>query len=84
MQDEEEIFEIAVKINQGLEPLTFTITAFDDGSTPEHVTNFKVTRDKEIIGTLRPDAGNCWKLVEGNMDEEQVDAIGAAIDRHYA
>lgn len=84
MKGEEEIFEIAVKINQGLEPLTFTITAYDDASTSGHVTNFTVTRDKEVIGKLRPDAENCWKLVEGDIDEEQVDAIGAAIDRHYA
>jgi hypothetical protein len=81
---EEEIFEIAVKVNPGLEPLTFTIVAYDDITTPEHVLNFKVTRDKKTLCILRPDADHCWHSIEGEMGQEQVDAIGAAIDGHYA
>jgi hypothetical protein len=84
MKEEEEIFEIAVDINHGLEPLTFNISPFEDTRTPENVLNFKVMRDKKTIAVLRPDADHCWKLLEGNMDQEQVDAIGAAIDGHYA
>ena len=81
---EEETFEIAVKINEGLEPLTFTIIAQDDISTPEHVFSFKVTRDKHTLATIRPDADHCWQLLKGEMEKEDVDAIGSAIDAHYA
>lgn len=83
MQEEEEIFEIAVNVNPGLEPLTFTIIAYADRTTPEHVLSFKVTRDKNTLATIRPDAEHYWYLVEGEMEQEQVDAIGAAIDGHY-
>lgn len=81
---EEEIFEIAVDINHGLEPLTFSISPFEDTRTPENELNFKVMRDNKTIAVLRPDADHCWKLLEGNIDQEQVDAIGTAIDGHYA
>ena len=35
MQKEEEIFDIASNIHQGLEPLIFTIIISNDTSTPE-------------------------------------------------
>jgi sporulation protein YlmC with PRC-barrel domain len=83
MQDEDKIFDVAVNINQGLEPLTFTIIAYNVTTIAEQAVNFKVTRDKEILAVLRPDDEHCWHLIEGNMEPEQVAAIGAAIDGHY-
>ena len=68
MQEKEETFEVVVNINRGLEPLTFTIIAYDETTTPEHVLAFKVSRDKETLGTLQPDEHHCWHLVDGEME----------------
>lgn len=83
MQQEEEIFQVAVAINQGLEPLTFTIIAHHANDTPDQELTFSVTREKESLATLRRNAEQSWQVVEGEMDQEQADAIGAAIDQHY-
>lgn len=83
MQEEEEIFDIAVNIHEGLEPLIFTIIVSDDTSTPEHVLDFKVTRNKETLGIIRPDGENSWQLLAGDLEQEQVDALGEGIDKHY-
>jgi len=84
MYQDEEIFDIAVEINKGLEPLTFSIIPHSENVTNALILDFKVTRDKETLAVLRKDADHCWKELEGNMEQDEVDAIGAAIDRHYA
>ncbi|MNL66217.1 hypothetical protein D3C87_1906470 [compost metagenome] len=47
---------------------------------------FKLSRDKdkEPIAELSPDKDHRWQQIKGNLDNEDVDAIGAAIDAHYA
>lgn len=83
MQQEEEIYQVAVAINQGLEPLTFTVIAHQAKDMPDQELTFIVTREKETLAILRRNAGHGWQIVEGEMDQEQADAIGEAIDQHY-
>ena len=85
MEKQEKTFDISVEINPGLEPLTLTIipddqTSLDANQEP----SFKVIRDNNTLAVLGTDADHRWKLLEGDMEQEQVDAIGAAIDSHYA
>jgi len=84
MQQEEEIFNVSVAINTGLEPLTFTITAYYPGPDPKHEQNYRVTRDNETLGVLHQDADHHWHLLEGNLGQEEIQAIGQAIEAHYA
>lgn len=85
MENQEEIFNISVEINRGLEPLTMTIVPDDRAPlNTSQESRFRVTRDNHTLAVLRPDADHCWKLLEGDMEQEQIDAIGAAIDDHYA
>lgn len=83
MQQEEEIFNISVAINTGLEPLTFTITTYYPAANPKHERNYGVTRDNEALGILHQDADRRWHLVEGNLEQEEIQSIGQAIDAHY-
>jgi hypothetical protein len=84
MQEEEEIFNISVAINTGLEPLTFTITTYYLAAYPKHERNYRVTRDNETLGILHQDPYHQWHLLEGNLEQEEIQAIGQAIDAHYA
>lgn len=87
MEQQEETFQVTVQINQGMEPTTLTIIAEENTKlSPDHELLFKVSRDKdsELLAMLIPDADHCWKLLEGNMEQQEVDMIGAAIDAHYA
>jgi hypothetical protein len=85
MEKQEETFTISVEINQGLEPLTLTIVPDHPASlNSTQKPSFKVTRDNHTLALLRPDADHCWKLLEGDIKHEEVDAIGAAIDGHYS
>lgn len=60
MQEEEEIFNVSVAINTGLEPLTFTITMYYPSSDPNHERNYRVARDNETLGVLHQSADDCW------------------------
>ena len=85
MEKQEETFNISVEINRGLEPLTLTIIPDDQVSlNASQESSFKVIRDNNTLAVLRADADHCWKLLEGDIQQEQVDTIGAAIDSHYA
>lgn len=87
MDIHEEIFKVTVQINPGLEPMTFTVSPEETGTvTPEHHRVFKLSRDKDnqTIAELVADADRRWQQVQGNLDQDDVDAIGAAIDAHYA
>lgn len=83
MQEKEE-FQISVVFNPGLEPLTLTVTV---DKTPlessNHAYKFKIIRDQQILGVVGLDADHLWKKFEGNLNEDEVDDIGAAIDSHY-
>lgn len=86
-QGEEETFQVTVQINQGLEPMTLTVTAEESKAlAQENELTFKITRDKDddILAILAPDADHCWQVLKGDMQQEEVDLIGAAIDAHYA
>ncbi|MEJ2901065.1 hypothetical protein WAE58_01435 [Pedobacter panaciterrae] len=82
MQEEEEIFNVSVAINTGLEPLTFTITMYYPSSDPNHERNYRVARDNVTLGVLHQSADDCWHLLEGNLEQEEIQAIGQAIDAH--
>jgi len=87
MEQQEEIFQVTVQINKGMEPTTLTVIAQENTSlSPDHELAFKITRDKdkEQLAVIIPDANHCWQLLEGNMEQQEVDLIGAAIDGHYA
>ncbi|TKC63560.1 hypothetical protein FBD94_04155 [Pedobacter hiemivivus] len=81
---EEEIFNLSIAINAGLEPLTFTITIYYPASVPKHERNYRVLRDNEMLGVLHQDADDRWHLLEGNMEQEEIQTIGQEIDAHYA
>lgn len=84
MDHQDKSFNISVEINQGLEPLTFTIIPVDDASqTNEGALSFKVTRDKETLAILKSDQPHVWHQLEGKLDQKDVHAIGLAIDAHY-
>jgi len=84
MQEEEEIFNVSVAINTGLEPLTFTISTDHPDSDPKHQPVYRVTRDNEMLGVLHQDADHRWHLREGNLEQKEIETIGLAIDAHYA
>ena len=87
MDTNEETFLITVEINQGLEPTTFTVTPEENSEIiPGQEMIFKLSRekDKDTLAVITPDADHCWQLVKGEMEKEDVDAIGSAIDAHYA
>jgi uncharacterized protein YrzB (UPF0473 family) len=87
MDTNEETFLITVAINQGLEPTTFAVTAEEDSEmTSGHEMIFKLSRekDKDTLAALTPDTDHCWQQIQGVFDQEEIDAIGAAIDAHYA
>ena len=87
MEQHEETFQVTVQINEGLEPMTLTVIA-EESKAPiqDHELTFKITRDKDddILAILAPDADHCWQVIKGEMEQEEVDLIGAAIDAHYA
>ena len=86
MEQQEETFQVTVQINKGMEPTTLTVITEENTTlSPDHELVFKVTRDKdsEQLAILIPDADHCWQLLEGNMEQQEVDLIGAAIDAHY-
>ncbi|MBB5440603.1 formyltetrahydrofolate hydrolase [Pedobacter sp. AK017] len=87
MEQQEETFQVTVQINKGMEPTTLNVVAEENKvSGPEHALTFKIKRDKdsETLAVLAPDSDHCWQQLEGNMEQEEVDLIGAAIDGHYA
>ncbi|MNK28857.1 hypothetical protein D3C87_472420 [compost metagenome] len=79
---EEEIFNVSVAINTGLEPLTFTISTNHTAADPKHQPNYRVTRDNETLGVLHQDVEHRWHLLEGNLEQEEIEAIGQEIDAH--
>lgn len=83
---EEETFQVTVQINPGLEPMTLTIMPEESNAVAENELTFKITRDKDddILAVLAPDADHCWQVLKGEMEQEEVDLIGAAIDAYYA
>jgi len=83
MQQEEEIFNVSVAINTGLEPLTFTITTYYPAPDPKHERNYRVIRDNKTLGVLHQSADHHWHLLEGNLEQEEIQAIGKTIDAHY-
>lgn len=84
MQEQEDIFTISVEINRGLEPLTLSVLAYQDTSVNiDHRLSFEVSKDKEILGVLFKDSHQHWRQLEGSMDQDMVDGIGAAIDASY-
>lgn len=87
MNMHKETFQVTVQINPGLEPTTFTVSTEESNTvTSEQKMVFKLSRDKdkEPIAELSPDKDHRWQQIKGNLDNEDVDAIGAAIDAHYA
>ena len=87
MEQQEEIFQITVQINKGLEPTTFSVMAEDNSDiTAPHELVFKVSREKdnEILAVFTPDANHQWQQLKGNFDQNEVDPIGAPIDAYYA
>ena len=87
MEQQEDIFEITLQINEGLEPTTFSILAEDKSDiTSAHALVFKLSRqkDKEVLAVLSPDADHQWHQLQGEFSEHEIDAIGAAIDAYYA
>lgn len=87
MEQHEETFQVTVQINQGLEPMTLTVIA-EESKAPiqDHELTFKITRvkDDNTLAILAPDSEHCWQLLKGEIEQEEVDLIGAAIDAHYA
>lgn len=85
MEPQEQIFQITVQINPGMEPTTLTITKEKSRAlSSDHDLVFKVTRDKdsEQLAVLHPDADHRWQILEGKMHQEEIALIGAAIDSH--
>lgn len=69
MEQQEEIFQVTVQINQGLEPMTLTVIAKkNDTLGPDHHPAFKITRDKadETLAVLTLDSDHCWELIKRN------------------
>ena len=86
MEQQEEIFEITVQINEGLEPTTFSVLAEDNSditNAPELVFKLSRQKDKEILAIISPDADHQWHQLQGDFSKHEIDAIGAAIDAHY-
>ena len=85
MEQQEEGFQVTVQINQGLEPMAFTVIPEDNsvGDTDKETT-FKITRDKdkEVLAVLTTDADHRWTIISGELEQQDADAIGAAIDAH--
>ena len=77
MQQEEEIFNISVAINTGLEPLTFTITTYYPAPDPEHERNYRLTRDNKTLGVLHQKmqitAGIYWKATSSKKTSRRSD-----------
>jgi formyltetrahydrofolate hydrolase len=87
MEQQDETFQVTVQINEGMEPTTLTVIAQENTSlSPAHDLVLKITRDKdnEQLAVIIRDADHCWQLLEGNMEQHEVDLIGAAIEGHYA
>jgi hypothetical protein len=82
MEQQEDTFEITVEPNPGLEPLTFTIMA-KENPLSAHELEFNIQRYQDHLGTIKADSNHCWKLIDGKIKQDEVDAIGAAIDAHY-
>lgn len=82
MEQNEETFNVSVEINRGLEPLTLTVITYNSSLEP-HELNFKVTRNNETLAIIVRDEDQCWKQLEGTIEQDEVDAIGIAIDLHY-
>jgi hypothetical protein len=87
MKQQEETFLVTVKINEGLEPTTFSVLAEDNSDiTTAHELVFKLSRekDKDILAVLTPGADHQWQQLKGDFNRHEIDSIGAAIDAHYS
>ena len=86
MEQQEDIFKVTVQINEGMEPTALTVIAGDSILSPNHELVFRITpdEDSEQLAVIMPDAHHYWRLVEGEMEQQEVALIGAAIDAHYA
>ncbi len=53
-------------------------------SDPNHERNYRVARDNETLEASihLESADDCWHLLEGNLEQEEIEAIGQAIDAH--
>lgn len=82
MEQQEITFQVTVQINKGMEPTRLTVIAEKNTAlSPDHELVFKITRDKdsEQLAVLIRDADHCWQLLEGDMERQDVELIGAAI-----
>ena len=87
METNEETFLITVEINQGLEPTTFTVAPEEKSETDAgHEMIFRLSRekDKDTLAVLSPDNDCGWQQIDGDFNKEEIDAISAAINAHYA
>ena len=87
MEQQEKGFQVTVQINQGLEPTTFTIIPEGNlDANPQNDTTFKITRDKDkdVLAVLTSDTNHGWTIISGELEQQDADAIGAAIDAHTA
>jgi len=88
MEHQEQTFQITVQINEGLEPATLTVEAKEDKSMSQNYEmTYKITRDKDsdTLAVLAADArDHHWQILEGDLQQEAVDLIGAAIEARYA
>lgn len=86
MEINEETFLITAEINKGLEPTTFAVAPEKKNETDaSHEKVFRLSRekDKDTLAVLSRDNDH-WQQIEGDFDKKEIDAIGAAIDAHYA
>ena len=85
MEQNEAIFQISVTLNPGLEPLTLDVTPQESGTvTNQQALAFIVNRYEDHICTLVADENHRWQQTYGELDQKEIDVIGAAIDSHYA
>jgi len=84
MAKQEKTFTISVEINRGLEPLTFTVISEDAPALSGDGLQFKVFQDQQVLAILVSEGAAGWKQIQGEMTQEQVQLIGAAISKQLA
>ena len=84
MEEHIETFSISVQINPGLEPIRFNVIVEENDLISGYKLTFKLERDHKTVGVLSPDTDGRWKRLEGEIEQQEVNLIGAAIDTYYA
>lgn len=84
MEQNEKTFQISVTFNQGLEALTLNVTPQENQSLQEQELEFIVKRYEDHLSTVITNTNHSWKQIKGEMDQDQINTIGAAIDAHYS